>query len=166
MTGGPRTRLRRCSSRRTGTIRSASTAVAGRHRERRVHLGPHDRHIGRGCALLAVPAEHYYDDFMASKQGGFSQVMHRFAEVGKMLPNGKKCECLLGVDANALYLYAMGGEMPVDKYEIDDYGVLNELLSGKIGDNPSEIILQMLESWDTRLAALILQIRISSVVQS
>ena len=104
-------------------------------------------HRGKQMDLFPIFSKthsHLYEDFMNSKQGGFSQVMCRYAEVGKVMSNGKVCKALVGYDANALYLWALSQSQPVDYYKYTDYASTHSLLSSDIGDSAADIILEML----------------------
>ena len=63
--------------------------------------------------------KHLYKMLRESVVGGPSIIFHRYHAVGKTLIKGEHpCQKIIGFDANSLYLYCLGQDMPVGFYSV------------------------------------------------
>ena len=90
------------------------------------------------------PKNKPYELLKTGMIGGPSIVFCRYAEVGKtkirshQWDDAKNCESIVGFDANSLYLYCSGQEMPCGKeqyFEVEDPTAVEELCNAVLNGN-------------------------------
>ena len=90
------------------------------------------------------PKNKPYELLKTGMIGGPSIVFCRYAEVGKtkirshQWEDAKNCESIVGFDANSLYLYCSGQEMPCGKeqyFEVEDPTVVEDLCNAVLNGN-------------------------------
>lgn len=91
--------------------------------------------------IVITNQQEIYDELRQSMVGGPSIVFHRYHEAGvtkireaKYGSEAKTCQKVVGYDANALYLWCLGQEMPCGELEYienPDLSIIDEVRSGE-----------------------------------